>query len=111
MPFIVHPDHRFPRTAPHGTRITSGLTAGGRSTTRQIVTGLGVLCRSAYSIFGVYQSGNHVMKKFTATLADALFIIRLASIEGLRSATSTLLRLAQLSLSYSGRNIYHRRYP
>jgi hypothetical protein len=45
------------------------------------------------------------------SFVDALFIIRLVSNEGLRSATSTLLRLAQLSLSYSGRNIYYRRYP
>jgi hypothetical protein len=38
----------------------------------------------------------------------ALFIIRVLSIEGLRSATNTLLGFWQLTLPYSGRNIHHR---
>ncbi len=38
----------------------------------------------------------------------ALFIIRVLSIEGLRSATNTLLGFRQLTLPYSGRNIHHR---
>ena len=39
---------------------------------------------------------------------EALFIMRLSSIEGLLSATSKLLRLTQVTLPYSGRNIHHR---
>jgi len=41
----------------------------------------------------------------------ALFIIRVLSIEGLRSATNTLLGFWQLTLPYSGRNIHERLYP
>ena len=41
---------------------------------------------------------------------EALFIIRVSSIEGLRSTTSNLLRLTQLILSFTGRNIHHRLY-
>ena len=41
----------------------------------------------------------------------ALFIIRVSSIEGLRSATSNLLRAAQLILPFIGRNIHYRGYP
>jgi hypothetical protein len=41
---------------------------------------------------------------------EALFSIRVSSIEGLRFATSTLLRFWQLTLPYSGRNIHHRLY-
>ncbi len=39
---------------------------------------------------------------------EALFIIRVSLLEGLRSATNTLLVLWQLTLPYSGRNIHHR---
>ena len=42
---------------------------------------------------------------------EALFIIRVSSIEGLLSATSNLLRVEQLTLPYAGRNIHHRLYP
>lgn len=42
---------------------------------------------------------------------EALFIIRVSSIEGLRSTTSTLLRLTQLILSVTSRNIHYRLYP
>ena len=42
---------------------------------------------------------------------EALFIICVSSIEGLLSATSTLLRLTQLILPFTGRNIHHRLYP
>ena len=42
---------------------------------------------------------------------EALFIIRVSSIEGLRSTTSNLLRLTQLILSFTGRNIHYRLYP
>jgi hypothetical protein len=42
---------------------------------------------------------------------EALFIIRVSLLEGLLSATSNLLRVAQLTLSYAGRNIHHRLYP
>ena len=41
---------------------------------------------------------------------EALFSIRVSSIEGLRFATNTLLRFWQLTLPYSGRNIHHRLY-
>jgi len=40
----------------------------------------------------------------------ALFIKRVSSIEGLLSTTSTLLRLTQLILPFTGRNIHHRLY-
>lgn len=42
---------------------------------------------------------------------EALFIIGLLSIKGLRSATSNFLRLTQLILSMTGRNIHRRRCP
>jgi hypothetical protein len=42
---------------------------------------------------------------------EALVIIRVSSIEGLRSATSNLLRLTQLILPFTGRNIHHRLFP
>ena len=42
---------------------------------------------------------------------EALFIIGLLSIKGLRSATSNFLRLTQLILPMAGRNIHHRRCP
>ena len=42
---------------------------------------------------------------------EALFIIGLLSIKGLRSATSNFLRLTQLILPMTGRNIHHRRCP
>ena len=42
---------------------------------------------------------------------EALFIMDLLSIKGLRSATSNFLRLTQLILPMTGRNIYHRRCP
>ena len=42
---------------------------------------------------------------------EALFIIRLSLIEGLLSAKSNLLRLMQLTLLCSGRNIHRRLYP
>jgi hypothetical protein len=42
---------------------------------------------------------------------EALFIIDLLSIKGLRSATSNCLRLTQLILSMKGRNIHHRHCP
>jgi len=41
----------------------------------------------------------------------ALFSIRVLLIEGLRSATNTLLGFWQLTLPYSGRNIHHGLYP
>ena len=42
---------------------------------------------------------------------ETLFIIHVSLLEGLLSATSNLLRLTQLILSFSGRNIHHRLYP
>jgi hypothetical protein len=42
---------------------------------------------------------------------EALFIMGLLSIKGLRSATSDFLRLTQLILPMTGRNIHHRRRP
>jgi hypothetical protein len=42
---------------------------------------------------------------------EALFSIRVLSIEGLLSAMSNLLRLAQLILPFTGRNIHHRLCP
>jgi hypothetical protein len=42
---------------------------------------------------------------------EALFSIRVLSIEGLLSAMSNLLRLAQLILPFRGRNIHHRLCP
>lgn len=42
---------------------------------------------------------------------EALFIMRVSSIEGLLSATSNLLRLSQLILPITGWNIHHRLYP
>ena len=42
---------------------------------------------------------------------EALFIIGVSSIEGLRSATSNLLRVTQLILPFTGRNIHQRLYP
>ena len=42
---------------------------------------------------------------------EALFLIGLLSIKGLRSATSNFLRLTQLILPMTGRNIHHRRCP
>ena len=42
---------------------------------------------------------------------EALFIIGLLSIKGLRSATSNFLRLTQLILPMTGRDIHHRRCP
>lgn len=41
---------------------------------------------------------------------ETLFLIRV-SIEGLRSATSNLLRLTQLILSFTGWNIHYRLFP
>ena len=42
---------------------------------------------------------------------EALFIMRLSSIEGLLSATRNLLRVTQLILPFTGRNIHHRLCP
>ena len=42
---------------------------------------------------------------------EAFFIICLSSIEGLRSATSKLLRVMQLILPFTDRNIHQRLYP
>jgi hypothetical protein len=42
---------------------------------------------------------------------EALFIIRVLSIEGLRSATSNLLRVTQLILPFTDRNIHNGLYP
>jgi hypothetical protein len=42
---------------------------------------------------------------------ETLFIIRVSLIEGLRSTTRNLLRVTQLSLPFTGRNIHHRLYP
>ena len=42
---------------------------------------------------------------------EAPFSIRVSSIEGLRFATSTLLRFWQLTLLYSVQNIHFRLYP
>ena len=43
-------------------------------------------------------------------LVDALFRIRVSSIERLLSAMSNLLRVEQLTLPYAGQNIHHRLY-
>ena len=52
------------------------------------------------------------MKRFFGIeFVEALFIIRLSLIEGLLSAKSSLLRLMQLTLLCSGRNIHHGLYP
>ena len=51
------------------------------------------------------------MKGFVGIVfGEALFIIRVSSLEGLRFATSNLLRVTQLILSFTGRNIHHRLY-
>jgi hypothetical protein len=51
------------------------------------------------------------MNGFVGTvLGGALFIICVPLLEGLLSAMSTLLREAQLTLPYAGRNIHHRLY-
>ena len=42
---------------------------------------------------------------------DTLFRIRVSAIEGLRSTTNNLLRVPQLILPVTGRNIHHRLYP
>ena len=42
---------------------------------------------------------------------EALFLMGLLSIKGLRSATGNFLRLTQLILPMTGRNIHHRRCP
>jgi hypothetical protein len=42
---------------------------------------------------------------------EALFIICVSLIEGLLSTTSNLLRLTQLILPFTGRNIHQRLYP
>ena len=42
---------------------------------------------------------------------EALFIIRVSSIEGLRSTTRNLLRLTKVSLPFTRRNIHYRLYP
>jgi hypothetical protein len=42
---------------------------------------------------------------------ETLFLIRVSSIEGFRSATSNLLRLTQLILSFTGWNIHYRLFP
>ena len=42
---------------------------------------------------------------------DALFFMQESWIEGLRFATSTLVRVTQLILPFTDRNIHHRRYP
>jgi hypothetical protein len=42
---------------------------------------------------------------------DALFIICVSSIEGLRPATRNLLRVTQLILSFTGWNIHYRLFP
>lgn len=42
---------------------------------------------------------------------EALFNIGLLSIKGLRPATSNFLRLTQLILPMTSRNIHHRRCP
>jgi hypothetical protein len=49
------------------------------------------------------------MKGFVGIVfGEALFIIRVSSLEGLRFATSTLLRFWQLTLPYSVQNIHFR---
>jgi hypothetical protein len=42
---------------------------------------------------------------------EALFIIGVSSITGLRFATSNLLRVTRLILPFTGRKIHHRLYP
>lgn len=42
---------------------------------------------------------------------EALFIVHVSLLEGLLSATSNLLRLTQLILPFTGRNIHHSLYP
>ena len=42
---------------------------------------------------------------------EALFIVHVSLLQGLLSATSNLLRLTQLILPFTGRNIHHRLYP
>jgi hypothetical protein len=46
-----------------------------------------------------------------AVFVEALFIVHVSLLEGLLSATSNLLRLTQLILPFTGRNIHHRLYP
>ena len=42
---------------------------------------------------------------------EALLIVHVSLLEGLLSTTSNLLRLTQLILPFTGRNIHHRLYP
>jgi len=42
---------------------------------------------------------------------EALVILRVSLIEGLRSTMRNLLRVTQLILSFTGRNIHHGLYP
>jgi hypothetical protein len=42
---------------------------------------------------------------------DALFIICVSLLEGLRSTTNNLLRVPQFILPVTGRNVHHRLYP
>ena len=51
------------------------------------------------------------MKGFVGIVfGEALFIIRVSSLEGLRSATRNLLRVTQVTLPYAAGNIHHRLY-
>jgi hypothetical protein len=51
------------------------------------------------------------MKGFVEIVfGEALFIIRVSSLEGLRFATRNLLRVTQVTLPYAARNIHHRLY-
>ena len=52
------------------------------------------------------------MKGFVGIVfVEALFIIRVSLLEGLLSTTSNLLRVTQLILSFTDRNIHQRLYP
>jgi hypothetical protein len=51
------------------------------------------------------------MKGFVGIVfVEALFIIRVSLLEGLLSTTSNLLRVTQLILSFTDRNIHQRLY-
>jgi len=57
------------------------------------------------------RSSCRVKGPFGIVFVEALLIIRVSSIEGLLSTTSNLLRLTQLILPFTGRNIHQRLYP
>jgi len=56
------------------------------------------------------RSSCRVKGPFWIVFVEALLIIRVSSIEGLRSAASNLLRVTQLILPFAGQNIHQRLY-